>query len=314
MKGDPFSNQQRLIERLPDASIYEVIIDKDAFVFDIRGYPLSWLFYIANPNDERILPTIPQAMKLMSAITDDESLLWGRGGFTCNSEEYVGKTRQGNGVALIIHGGGIFTLEGRISKAMADGLSDTGGGKLADEEFFNLLDGKIRYRGESHELPIYSLTDISALKKLPRRFGVVLDYSQVKNPIQDGFVQEIAEHPLYRAWSSNVEIGNTFLRHVIERKRRLSKQKQVDPNDPCKIEIKLGPITLASCEPPQLPYKLSMPTIFPSLNPDYPEGRFIRSTSLTPEDAYGFNFGASVILLTKDSGKIYFDLKQENKL
>lgn len=104
--------------------------------------------------------------------------------FTVQTEEIIGKSRQGNPVAIVVHGQGILTSKrirnGSILEEIEDeapnhGLTRTKSGRgqfalpLYDYEVHALLEG--------HILPIFSYDNFKkGISALPREYAVVRDF------------------------------------------------------------------------------------------------------------------------------------------
>lgn len=99
--------------------------------------------------------------------------------YSALSEELSGKTKQGAGVVVVVHGGGIFGTPERIEQAYNDRLTNVGAGKVSDDEFFGVLEGKL---SDGTTVPVYDFADFKrGIANLPRRYGVVMDFNRVKN-------------------------------------------------------------------------------------------------------------------------------------
>ncbi|MEK6920498.1 MAG: hypothetical protein AABX82_01340, partial [Nanoarchaeota archaeon] len=72
--------------------------------------------------------------------------------YTCNQEEDVGTTLQGNKVVIEVAGGGILTPE-RIETAYERGLTEQRAAYLAESEIKALLTGKL---ADGTEITVYS--------------------------------------------------------------------------------------------------------------------------------------------------------------
>ncbi len=140
-------------------------------------------------------------------ISPADSFVWNNW-FCSISEEDFGTTKQGNSVVAVVHGGGIFSTPERIERAFKEGLVN-GAGKISQEEFNNLLEGKLP---DKTEIPVYSYEDFLRQKDLPRQYGIILDFNTVKN-LPSG-VQNISflyENPLMIARSGGQEQAKQYL-------------------------------------------------------------------------------------------------------
>ena len=99
--------------------------------------------------------------------------------YSALSEELSGRTQQGAGVVVAVHGGGVFGTPARIEQAYADGLTNVRAGKGYDAEFFGVLEGKL---SDGSTIPVYSFADFKrGISNLPRRYAVIMDFNAVKD-------------------------------------------------------------------------------------------------------------------------------------
>jgi hypothetical protein len=118
------------------------------------------------------------AAKIKAETTHD---FWKKG-YDVHTEENIGVDKKGrfytqnDPVLVVVNGGGILTPD-RIKQAYIDGLIN-GSAKYEDEEFDNLLDGKLP---DNTQIQLYKFEDIQkGVSNLPHRFGVVLPYSMAQ--------------------------------------------------------------------------------------------------------------------------------------
>lgn len=117
---------------------------------------------------------------------DKEDTIW-TNWFTVNSEEYVGKTKQGNPVLVTSHGQAIWTPD-RIEQAYREDLIN-GAGRLTEPEFHKLLEGKV------------TVTDLDKIKS-------------TVSGIQR--IDELRENPLFILRAGGAERANNYLDRVKE--------------------------------------------------------------------------------------------------
>lgn len=117
------------------------------------------------------------------ATADKDNYLW-EDWFTALTEEDVGVDKKGSfvkkdkAVLVIVHGGGILTPN-KIKKAYDEELTGQNAAKFTEEEFDDLLEGKLP-NGES--IKLYSFTDFEKGTPDPfGRYGVVINYQTAKN-------------------------------------------------------------------------------------------------------------------------------------
>ncbi len=117
------------------------------------------------------------------ATADKKRYLW-KDWFSALTEENVGPdkegkfTRKGKPVLLVVHGGGILTVD-RMLKAYDEGLTPQNAATYTNDEFNDLLEGKLP-TGES--IQIYTVADIKAGKISDPfgRYAVALDLAKAK--------------------------------------------------------------------------------------------------------------------------------------
>ena len=140
--------------------------------------------------------------------------------YAVHTEENIGIDKKGRfysrgePVLVIVNGGGILTPE-RIRKAYDEGLIN-GSAKYRDEEFNDLLDGKLP---DGTSIELYRFREIKkGISNLPHRFGVVMPYSMAQNTKSDYHQKkEFMENPLVIARAGGIE----YLDAYFEKAKRL---------------------------------------------------------------------------------------------
>jgi len=130
---------------------------------------------------EGIVLTMPELIRLKNSVGKDH-YFW-KNYSDVHTEENLGidieglYMPRGEGVVLVIHGGGLLTPE-RIETAITEGLIN-GSAKYEDEEFQELLRGNLP-SGET--IPIYNLADVRKedFSAGTRRFGVALPLEEAR--------------------------------------------------------------------------------------------------------------------------------------
>ncbi|MDP3698235.1 MAG: hypothetical protein Q8R47_01470 [Nanoarchaeota archaeon] len=119
--------------------------------------------------------TLPELLQARSLLPFDD-LLW-RIPITAQTEEIIGKTKQGNPVAIVVHGSGLLTPE-RIIQGVEEGLTRTILGKeqyavrLQEKEVQSLLDGNTFW----NDIEVYTYSEFSrAVPNHLRRYAIVRD-------------------------------------------------------------------------------------------------------------------------------------------
>ena len=135
--------------------------------------------------DDGYVASMPQLLHArVKAPLDNE--IWDTWFFTSNSEESLIKTPQGNHVAAIVHGGGIFSTPARFRKLYLastdrhskDGFTGLFGGKILETEAHDMLEGRCP---DGTEIPVFPFSDFrKGISDLPRRYAVVMDFETAR--------------------------------------------------------------------------------------------------------------------------------------
>ncbi len=161
--------------------------------------------------------SMPQLLHArVSADFDNE--IWNTWFFTSTSEESVATTPQGNHVAVIVHGGGIFATPERfrrlylanVSRSSPDGFTGLFGAKILEKEARDVQEGKLP---DGTEIPVFSFDEIKRDDTdLPRRYAVVMDYGLARTS-KCGYASfdELKEDPLMIVRAGGVEAAARYL-------------------------------------------------------------------------------------------------------
>ena len=144
--------------------------------------------------------------------------LWDTWAFTAHSEESAATTPQGNPVAVIVHGGGIFSTPERfrklyfanVDRSSAYGFTGLFGAKISATEAGQVQEGRLP---DGAEIPVFSFTELKrGIKNLPRRYAVVMDFAAAKGSAC-GFASFAAleRDPLMIARAGGVEAAKRYL-------------------------------------------------------------------------------------------------------
>ena len=135
--------------------------------------------------DDGFVASMPQLLHArVNAPFDNE--IWDTWFFTSNSEESMVKTPQGNHVAVLVHGGGIFATPARFRKLYLastdrhskDGFTGLFGGKILEQEAHDILEGRCP---DGTEIPVFSYSEFrKGMTDLPRRYAVVMDFETAR--------------------------------------------------------------------------------------------------------------------------------------
>lgn len=156
--------------------------------------------------------TMPRFLQARCLAPFDDSL-W-QLPFIVQTEEVVGKTKQGNGVGITVHGAGLLTPE-RIEQAKKAGLTRNPTGKnefaipLSDSEIHALLEGK----PSSGEILVYPYLEFEkGIANLPGRYAVVRDFDpRMELPEGENYIGCFYHLPRFIAAAGGVEESRTYL-------------------------------------------------------------------------------------------------------
>ncbi len=167
--------------------------------------------------DDGFVASMPQLLQArVNADFDNE--IWNTWFFTSNSEESVATTPQGNHVAVVVHGGGIFATPERfrklylasVSRSSLDGFTGLFGAKILAREAQDVLDGKLP---DGTEIPVFPFDEIKrGVANLPRRYAVVMDFELMRKS-KCGFesFDDLKDDPMMIVRAGGVEAAATYL-------------------------------------------------------------------------------------------------------
>ena len=167
--------------------------------------------------DDGCVASMPQLLHArVTAPFDNE--IWDTWFFTSNSEESMVTTPQGNHVAVLVHGGGIFSTPARFRKlylASTDRHSEAGftglfGGKILEQEAHNILEGRCP---DGAEIPVFSDSEFrKGITDLPRRYAVVMDFETARTS-KCGLASfdELKDDPLMIVRAGGAEAAAAYL-------------------------------------------------------------------------------------------------------
>lgn len=139
--------------------------------------------------------------------------IWNNG-YTPQTEEDVGLTKQGNPVLAVSQGTGIFISPERIEKAYQDKLIN-GAGRIDPEEFQALLEGKLP---DSTQIPVFTLVEFQRASNLPLRYVVVMDLEKAINTKSDYHkIDNLRSNPLFHVRAGGEAQANVYLDKVAEK-------------------------------------------------------------------------------------------------
>lgn len=135
--------------------------------------------------DDGFVASMPALLHARANAPFDNEI-WDTWFFTSNSEESMVETPQGNHVAVLVHGGGIFATPARFRQlylASTDRHSRKGftglfGGKILEQEGHDILQGRCP---DGTEIPVFSYSEFrKGVTDLPRRYAVVMDFETAR--------------------------------------------------------------------------------------------------------------------------------------
>ena len=134
--------------------------------------------------DDGFVASMPQLLHARATAPYD-NIIWNTW-FTANSEESVVTTAQGNQVVVAVHGGGIFASPERFERSFhadlnptsKEGLTGQTAARISEKEAKDLLEGRLP---DGTEIPVYPFDEFKrGQAKLPRRYGVILDFEMAR--------------------------------------------------------------------------------------------------------------------------------------
>jgi hypothetical protein len=128
------------------------------------------------------------------------------------------RTPAGNHVALIVHGGGIFSTPQRFrqlylsstDRHSPDGYTGLFGGRILDHEAHAILEGRCP---DGAEIPVYPYNEFrGGIADLPRRYAVIMDFETARVAKCGLFpFGQLKEDPLMIARAGGVEAACSYL-------------------------------------------------------------------------------------------------------
>jgi hypothetical protein len=167
--------------------------------------------------NDGFVASMPQLLHARANAGFDNEI-WNTWFFTSNSEESLVTTKQGNPVAVMVHGGGIFATPERFRKLYLSSVNRTSktgftglfGAKIAESEARDIVEGKL---SDGTEFPVFSYDELKrGISNLPRRYAIVMDFDMAKNS-KRGYASfdELKNDPLMIARAGGVEAAAAYL-------------------------------------------------------------------------------------------------------
>lgn len=167
--------------------------------------------------DDGFVASMPQLMHArMNAPFDNE--IWDNWFFTSNSEENTVRSPRGNRLAVVVHGGGIFSTPERfrklylanVNRLSADGYTGVFGAKILEQEARDIQEGRLP---DGTEIPVFSFDEFKrGDADLPRRYAVVMDFEMARTS-KCGYASfdELKDDPLMIVRAGGVEAAAKYL-------------------------------------------------------------------------------------------------------
>ena len=167
--------------------------------------------------DDGFVASMPQLLQAR-VNADYENEIWNTWFFTSHSEESLATTIQGNPVAVMVHGGGIFATPERfrklylasVSRSSLDGFTGLFGAKILEREAQDVLDGKLP---DGTEIPVFPFDEFKrGVANLPLRYAVVMDFEMTRKSIC-GYASfdDLKDDPLMIVRAGGVEAAAAYL-------------------------------------------------------------------------------------------------------
>ena len=189
----------------------------EATVFFATHLPDALRQALDYAGEDGFVASLPQLLHArVTAPFDNE--LWDTWFFTANSEESTITTPRGHNVAVVVHGGGIFSSPERfrrlyhadVARTSDDGFTGLFGARIIEREALELLEGTLP---DGSEIPVFPFTEFTrGVQDLPRRYAVVMDH-ELAQTSKCGFAtyEELKEDPLMIVRAGGVEAAAAYL-------------------------------------------------------------------------------------------------------
>ncbi|TDJ34143.1 MAG: hypothetical protein E2O53_08830 [Gammaproteobacteria bacterium] len=167
--------------------------------------------------DDGFVASMPQLLHAR-VNADFNNEIWDTWFFTTTSEESAVTTPQGNHVAVVVHGGGIFSTPERfrklylasVDRSSKDGFTGLFGAKILEKEAHDLLVGKLP---DGTEFPVFPFDEFKrGVADLPRRYAVVMDFELARTS-KCGYASfaDLKDDPLMIVRAGGVEAAARYL-------------------------------------------------------------------------------------------------------
>ena len=191
-------------------------IKTEAAIFSDSYLPDALRLALDYAGDDGFAASLPQL--LHARVSADYDSIIRNTWFTCNSEENLVHTPQGNKTLVTVHGGGVFATPERIEKLFHSNVSrhcKTGftglfAAKITEQEAGDVLRGNLP---DGSKIPVYSFDEFKrGITDLPRRYAVVMDFEMAKQ-CKNGYAafDDLKDDPLMIVRAGGTEAAASYL-------------------------------------------------------------------------------------------------------
>ena len=167
--------------------------------------------------DDGFVVSMPQLLHAR-VNADYGNEIWNTWFFTSNSEESLVTTKQGNQVAVMVHGGGIFATPERfrklylsnVNRSCKTGFTGLFGAKITEREARDMVEGMLP---DGTQIPVFPFDEIKrGVANLPRRYAIVMDFAMARKS-KHGYASfdELKNDPLMIARAGGVDAAAAYL-------------------------------------------------------------------------------------------------------
>lgn len=200
-------------------------IKTEAAIFFESHLPDALRQALEYAGDDGFVASMPQLLHARANAPYDNEI-WNTRLFTSNSEESVARTKQGNHVVVVVHGGGIFASPERfrtlyqasVDRSCKVGFTGLFGAKISEGEAQKVADGRMP---DGSEIPAVPYNEFKrGVGDLPRRYAVVLDFETAKNSKSGNETFDgLKDDPLMIARAGGVEAAAAYLDKARDRNK-----------------------------------------------------------------------------------------------
>ncbi len=196
----------------------------EASVFFDSYLPEALRCALEYAGNDGFVASMPQLLHARSRAPYDNEI-WNTRFFTSTSEENVIRTRHGNHVIVVVHGGGIFSTPERFralyhastSRHSEIGFTGLFAARIRDVEARDLLEGKL---ADNREIPVFTFKEFKDKEgKLPYRYATILDFETARDSCSGNVrFDRLKDDPLMIARAGGVEAASLYLDRARDRR------------------------------------------------------------------------------------------------